>query len=184
LSNTYLVATIARVAATDPRNDPRECSFPLSGMLLVKLGYAMQRRFSSALKPSELAPRHLQVLDELRPGPVNQQALADRVGIDPTKLVGVLNDLECLNLVLRRRDPADRRRHIVENSLEGEAQIDAAVSAAAAVEDEFLAALDTEQRAQLQSLLLLVAASGGLSEYCIDPAADAVAQADGGSEAA
>src|SRR5436853_7892165 len=100
----------------DRSGEQRPGSLPLSGMLLVKLGRALQHGFNDALKPIELTPRHLQVLDELRQGPMSQQALADRVGADPTKLVGLLNDLEDRSLVLRRRDPVDRRRHIGENS--------------------------------------------------------------------
>ncbi len=133
------------MASTDRYKDPRARSLPLSGMLLVKLGRVVQRRFNDALKPSDLTPRHLQVLDE------------DRVGVDPTKLVGLLNDLEGKGLVVRRRDPVDRRRHIVENSRAGVARVDAALAAAAAVEDELLAALDAEQRAQLRELLVLAA---------------------------
>ncbi len=167
---------IRRMATTDLLNNARARSLPLSGMLLVKLGRALQHRFNDALKPSELMPRHLQVLDELRQGPMSQQALADRVGVDPTKLVGLLNDLEGRHLVLRRRDPVDRRRHIVENSREGEARVDAALAAAAAVEDELLAALDGEQRAKLRELLVLAAQSSGLSEPCDDPTLDAAAE--------
>jgi MarR family transcriptional regulator, lower aerobic nicotinate degradation pathway regulator len=163
------------MATTDLLKEPRAASLPLSGMLLVKLGCALQRRFNDALKPLQLTPRHLQVLDELRQAPLSQQALADRVGVDPTKLVGLLNDLEGRHLVLRRRDPDDRRRHIVENSREGEARVDAALAAAAAVEDELLAWLDVGQRAQLRELLVLAAESSGLSERCAAPAVDAVA---------
>jgi len=163
------------MATTNLLNKARVTSLPLSGMLLVKLGRALQRRFNDALKPLELTPRHLQVLDELRQAPMSQQALADRVGVDPTKLVGLLNDLEGRHLVLRRRDPEDRRRHIVENSQEGEARVDAALAAAAAVEDELLAGLDGEQRAQLRELLVLAAESSGLSEPCADPVMDAAA---------
>jgi DNA-binding MarR family transcriptional regulator len=163
------------MATTDLLNKPRVTSLPLSGMLLVKLGRALQRRFNDALKPLALTPRHLQVLDELRQAPLSQQALADQVGVDPTKLVGLLNDLEGQHLVLRRRDPEDRRRHIVENSQEGEARVDAALAAAAAVEDELLAGLDVGQRAQLRELLVLAAESSGLSEPCAEPAMDAAA---------
>jgi DNA-binding MarR family transcriptional regulator len=161
------------MATTDLLNEARVRS-ALSGLLLVKLGRAVQRRFNDALKPSGLTPRHLQVLDQLRQGPMSQQALADRVAVDPTKLVGLLNDLEGQELVLRRRDPVDRRRHIVENSREGEARVEAALAAAAAVEDELLAGLDGEQRAQLRELLVLAAESCELSDPC-DPATDATA---------
>jgi DNA-binding MarR family transcriptional regulator len=82
------------------------------GYAAGRLGRAAQRRFNEVLKPSELTPRNHQVLDELREGPLSQQALADRAGVDPTKLVGLLNDLEARHLVLRRRDSVDRRRHI------------------------------------------------------------------------
>ena len=163
---------------TDLLREPRAASLPLSGMLLVKLGRALQHRFNDALKPSDLTPRHLLVLDELRQGPMSQQALADRVGVDPTKLVGLLNDLEGKHLVLRRRDPVDRRRHIVENSRKGETRLNAALVAAAAVEDELLGALDDEQRAQLRELLVLAAESSGLT--CADPALDAAGQDDCG----
>ena len=160
------------MATTEAVAEPRAGSLPLTGMLLVKLGRAAQRRFNDVLKPSELTPRHVQVLDELRQGPTSQQALADRVGVDPTKLVGLLNDLERRHLVLRRRDPVDRRRHIVENSRKGEALVGDALTAAAAVEDELLGALDSEQRDQLRELLV-IAARGGLSgAECVDPAAD------------
>lgn len=156
---------------TDVLKEPRASSLPLSGMLLVKLGRALQHRFNDALKPSDLTPRHLLVLDELRQGPMSQQALADRVGVDPTKLVGLLNDLEDKHLVLRRRDPQDRRRHIVENSRKGETRFQAALAAAAAAEEEVLAALDAEQRAQLRELLVLVAESSGVSD-CAGPPQD------------
>jgi DNA-binding MarR family transcriptional regulator len=160
------------MATTDLPNEARDRTLPCSGMLLLNLGRAAQRRFNEALRASELTPRHLCVLDELRQGPMSQQALADRIGVDPTKLVGLLNDLEGRELVLRRRDAADRRRHIVENSHEGQARVDAALAVAAAVEDELLAALDGEQRAQLRELLLLAAESSGLGERCVDPIAD------------
>jgi DNA-binding MarR family transcriptional regulator len=169
---------IQRMATTDPVKNARAPSLPLSGMLLVKLGRALQRGFNDALRPIELTPRHLQVLDELRQGPMSQQALADRVGADPTKLVGLLNDLEGQHLVLRRRDPVDRRRHIVENSRQGEARVDAALASAAAIEDDLLAGLDGEQRAQLRELLVLAAESSGLSGPCADPALDAAAELD------
>src|SRR6266571_7640237 len=127
---------IRRMGTTDLLNNARARSLPLSGMLLVKLGRALQHRFNDALKPSELMPRHLQVLDELRQGPMSQQALADRVGVDPTKLVGLLNDLEGKGLVVRRRDPVDRRRHIVENSRAGVARVDAALAADATAAEQ------------------------------------------------
>jgi DNA-binding MarR family transcriptional regulator len=76
------------------------------------------------------------------------------------RLVGVLNDLEAEGLVSRRRDPVDRRRHIVEMSDLGRARLAAAEGAVAAVEERLLAKLDPEERRQLETLL------GTIAETC------------------
>ncbi|MEV4510031.1 MarR family transcriptional regulator [Dactylosporangium sp. NPDC049525] len=57
--------------------------------------------------------RSVFTLTHLADGPVNQQALIDLLGVDPSTLVAVLNELEGLGLASRQRDTADRRRHIV-----------------------------------------------------------------------
>src|SRR6476646_11497537 len=86
---------------------------PTAGVLLLKIGKAAERRFEKALKPTGLTPRHLGVLFEVQACPTSQQALIETIGVDPSKLVGLLNDLEAEGLIARKRDPEDRRRHIV-----------------------------------------------------------------------
>src|SRR6184192_129780 len=122
---------------------------PTAGMLLVKIGRAAERWYTEALKPSGLTPRHLGVLFELRAQPTSQQALIDSIGVDPSKLVGLLNDLEADGLIVRRRDPEDRRRHIVEVSKEGRARLAAAEKAAGEVEERLFASVDAAQREEL-----------------------------------
>jgi DNA-binding MarR family transcriptional regulator len=136
----------ARVQKWDIRSMP-------PGMLLAKLGREAMRQFADALKPTELTPGHLTALYLLRDRAVSQQVLCDAVGVDPSKLVGLLNDLEKESLVVRRRHPADRRRHIVEISELGKKRLAAAERAAAAVEERLLAGLDKQQRDELQGLL-------------------------------
>jgi MarR family transcriptional regulator, lower aerobic nicotinate degradation pathway regulator len=141
---------------------------PTAGMLLVKIGRAVERWYTEALKPSGLTPRHLGVLFEVQARPTSQQALIDSIGVDPSKLVGLLNDLEADGLIVRRRDPEDRRRHIVEVSKVGRTRLQAAEKAAAAVEDRLFAGIDAEQRAELLNVLAQIADSTGILEGCLE----------------
>ena len=141
---------------------------PTAGMLVVKIGRAAERWFTEELKPTGLTPRHLGVLFEVDAHPTSQQALIDSIGVDPSKLVGLLNDLEEEGLIVRRRDPDDRRRHIVEPSKEGRARLAAGKQAAGKVEERLFASLDAAQRKQLHEALAQVADSSGVLEGCAD----------------
>ena len=154
------------MATTDTKHAPHWA--PTAGMLLLKIGKAAERRFEKALKPSGLTPRHLGVLFEVQARPTSQQALIETIGVDPSKLVGLLNDLEADGLIVRKRDPEDRRRHIVEVSTKGSARLEDAKKVAATVEEELLAGLDADQRTELLGLLAQVADSSGIFEGCVE----------------
>jgi MarR family transcriptional regulator for hemolysin len=51
----------------------------------------------------------------------NQRALADAVGIQEATLTHHLNAMEAAGLLTRRRDPANRRVHVVELTADGDA---------------------------------------------------------------
>lgn len=82
-----------------------------------------------------------------------QQALGDALCIDANNLVLLLNELEAAGFAERRRDPLDRRRHIVHITAEGRRALDRAERAQESVEDEVLAALSADERATLRALL-------------------------------
>jgi DNA-binding MarR family transcriptional regulator len=86
-------------------------------------------------------------------GAVPQQILGEQMGVDANALVLILNDLEANGFAQRRRDPADRRRHIVEATPEGLAALARAETYIASIEDDVLGGLDPRQRATLQELL-------------------------------
>ena len=90
--------------------------------LLTRLSKLVHRK-----TPEELLGmrwRHFLVLSYLaeRDG-VPQQDLGDVIGIDPNNLVLLLNELEASDFASRRRDPEDRRRHIVELTDNGRAAL-------------------------------------------------------------
>jgi MarR family transcriptional regulator, temperature-dependent positive regulator of motility len=82
-----------------------------------------------------------------------QQELGDICGVDANNLVLLLNELETAGLVQRRRDPEDRRRHIVEITNTGRTAFTRGERAREAVEDDVLGTLDADERATLRRLL-------------------------------
>lgn len=125
-----------------------------SSALIDHLARLTRLRAESAMAPLGLRSRHLVALTVLRDhGSGSQQALAATLRIDRTNLVGLLNELEAEDLILRRRSTDDRRRHIVELTAAGAQRLAEAESALAAAEDEVLGALDPEQRETLYRLL-------------------------------
>lgn len=134
-----------------------ESRFSSPGFLLHKVGRVAGRWITDALAPIDLTPRQAQALLVLRTrGPISQQVLGEEMEMDPSTLVLLLNALEQDGLVVRQRDPTDRRRHIVaitDDGLERRATADAAVTA---IEDRLLQDLEPADREQLRSLLLRV----------------------------
>lgn len=112
-----------------------------------------------------LKPAHVHILTLLnRHGALSQQRLIEEIGVDPSVLVTLLNDLEAEDLALRRRDPADRRRHIVELTEHGSevlAEIDHTVAAA---EHELFADLNADDRCTLHRLLDRIRLRSGCTE--------------------
>jgi DNA-binding MarR family transcriptional regulator len=122
--------------------------------LLEHLARMGRRAYEGATAPGGLRPRHLIALKLLsEQGPQGQQRLADALSLDPSNVVGLLNELEERELVVRRRDRSDRRRHIVELSPSGEEELAVAYARLSRVEDELLGGLSAAERSVLYDLL-------------------------------
>ena len=151
------------VPATQPPGIAKR--WPL--LLMIKLGRITMHRFTEALEPYGVRPRHVAALMELRDrGEMTQQSLCGQLHLDPTNLVAILNELENAGYARRRRDPDDRRRHIVEVSKKGLAMLDKVTVVMDGVEAELLDDLDPDDRNRLEGMLTSVwERTGGYEEW-------------------
>jgi DNA-binding MarR family transcriptional regulator len=121
-------------------------------VLLTRLARVIYRSSPESLLGLKL--KELTVLAYLRDhGQVPQQQLSAGLCTDANTCVLILNEVEEKGWVQRRRDPADRRRHLVELTDEGLAALHRAEAAQATIEDEVLSALSSQERETLQHLL-------------------------------
>jgi DNA-binding MarR family transcriptional regulator len=83
--------------------------------LLPRISRGMRRsqRRAAPAAVSQLSPRHVAALEELRDGPLTVGSLAERLDLTMSTVSGVLADLDRAGFVLRTADAADRRRTIV-----------------------------------------------------------------------
>src|SRR6266568_1245356 len=143
-------------------------------LLMIKLGRITMHRFTEALEPFGIRPRHVAALIELRDrGELTQQSLCGQLHLDPTNLVAILNELEQSGFATRRRDPDDRRRHLVEVSEAGIAVIEKVSEVMDGVEADLLDGLEPAEREQLAGLLTSIWDRSGGYEAWSQAAAEA-----------
>ncbi len=132
---------------------PREL-LESTSFLLKRLGYAAKDRSLSAFEELGFSPYHHAVLLVLDEGTRETQgAIADALGYDRGQLVGMLDELEEHGLVERRRDPNDRRRHLVQLTSKGRKTLGKLRALSKRLEDDFFAPLTDEERSALHTLL-------------------------------
>jgi len=121
-------------------------------VLLTRLAKQVYRRSSEELLGMHM--RLLMALSFLRDHDgAPQQELGDSLCMDANNVVLLLNELEDLGYVARRRDPEDRRRHRVFLTGEGRRAMMTAERAQETIEDNVLGALAPEERRMLWQLL-------------------------------
>ncbi|MFL5946812.1 MAG: MarR family winged helix-turn-helix transcriptional regulator [Gaiellaceae bacterium] len=153
------------MSITSPGQTPSRVVPPLpeelvasTTFLLKRLGYAAKDRSLAAYEREGVHPYHFAILIALDQGEHETQgSIADVLGYDRGQLVGLLDELEEKRLVERRRDPNDRRRHLVQLTADGKRMLRRLRSRAREIEDEFLAPLSQSERADLHALLLRLA---------------------------
>ena len=142
------------------------------GLLLARLGQESTARFRRSLRPLNLGAQQFIVLKQLQVfGSCSQGELADALGIDYSNLASVTGQLYERGLIERHRDPADRRRYVVELTTEGKQLLGDADRAIESGEQDMLNTLDDPERQQLWELLRRMADA---LELCPTTQAEAV----------
>lgn len=126
-----------------------------AGYLLLKAGTQFHTVIDEALASLDLNGRQLLVLTFVGTEEhLSQKMLATRLGLDPTIVVALVDELEDRALLARERDPDDRRRHRLRLTPAGRKLHAKAVRTVTDAERGFLAPLDRAERAELRRLLV------------------------------
>jgi MarR family transcriptional regulator, transcriptional regulator for hemolysin len=127
---------------------------PPIGLQLTRTARSVSRAFDGALaEAGGSLPVWLVLLSLKSQPPGNQRDLAEAVGIREATLTHHLNAMDSRGLVTRRRDPANRRVHLVELTAEGEAAFRRLRSAAVAFDQRLRRGLSDGDVARLDGLL-------------------------------
>jgi DNA-binding MarR family transcriptional regulator len=131
-----------------------------AGQLFFRLWRANHTRTAAALQSLGLTPALFALLNVLgtREGAIQQQLSSD-MGIDPSAMVSLIDELEGTGLAERRRRQGDRRAWEVAITPSGRRTLERARRLAAQVEDEVLGGLSATERRQLLTLLRRALAS-------------------------
>ena len=136
--------------------------------LLVQLGTAVGRQFGERLAPLGVEPRHVGMLTRLAANEGrSQQAIGELIGLNPTQMVFLVDELEDRGFVERRRNPADRRSYGLFLTGAGRDMLTKVREVARAHQADLGSALSRPEREQLTSLLRKLAAAQGLTEQSL-----------------
>lgn len=131
------------------------------GYLLKHAQHRLYELTNTALAPYGIVGRELAVLLVLDGSePASQLDIANRLGIDRTTMVAMLNTLEDKGLVQRTMHDTDRRKNVVELTPTGQVTLVKARQASAKAEREFLADVDDAAAEQLRRTLQTVVGRG------------------------
>jgi DNA-binding MarR family transcriptional regulator len=151
---------MARSRATNPSPATADSL----AFLLSQVGAHAAARFAERLEPLGLKAAHAGILRCIKQADgLSQQALGERLGMFPSRLVAVLDELEGLGLVERRDSPTDRRSYALYLTDAGREALERIGRIGQEHQDALCAALDESERAQLAGFLTRIVAEQGLT---------------------
>ena len=145
--------------STKPPSRPTGAAF-----LLAQLGAQAADRFGERIAVLGITPPHAGILRMIAAMPsCNQQSLALRLGVLPSRMVALIDELAEKGLVERRRSQEDRRHSELVLTKAGVAMMEKLGRLAAEHEASFCAALTVEERETLAALCRKIVAEQGLT---------------------
>jgi len=135
-----------------------------TAFLLTQIGALVSLEFGERIAKYDLVPQHAGIVRMLRMVPgLSQRALAERMGMLPSRLVALVDELEAKGLVERRQDRDDRRTHALHLTEAGAKVAQTISTVGMEVDADVCASLSAEEKAQLTSLLARIADQQGLA---------------------
>ncbi len=140
------------------KQGPRSTHPRSTAFLLAQVGARAATLFGTRLQELELVPAHAGALRAIAGNAgISQQALASLLGMVPSRLVSLLDELEKRGLVERRDHPEDRRVYAVHLTEKGSRMMAEIGRVARAHDDAVCAPLSEKERELLRSLLSRIA---------------------------
>ncbi len=138
--------------AVSPSSNTAVAEF--AGQLFFRLWRASHTRIAEGLETVGLTPASFGLLNLLggRSG-ATQRELGSEMGIDPSTMVSLIDELETAGLAKRRPHPTDRRAREVVITPKGRRLLERGRQMALQVEDEVLGGLNAGERRELLKLL-------------------------------
>jgi len=133
-----------------PHRPPRPTG---AAFLLAQLGAHAADRFAERIEGLGIAPRHAGILRNIATTPAcNQRLLAKRLGVLPSRMVTLLDELTEKGLLERRRSTRDRRHSQLVLTRRGQRMLEKLSRLAAEHEADLCAGLTAAERATLATL--------------------------------
>jgi DNA-binding MarR family transcriptional regulator len=130
--------------------------FPELGVafLLSQVGAHAAARYAEQIATLKIKPYHSGILRILGNGAgLTQQSLCDLLGMFPSRLVGLLDELQKMKLVERRESPADRRTYALHLTKAGRDMLSEIGKVAQLVEKDICCTLNQKEQALMKELL-------------------------------
>jgi DNA-binding MarR family transcriptional regulator len=145
-------------------SSPRSLRVPGAAYLLSQVGAHSSRRWHERLAPIGLDSRSVLVLRHVGAEQGRTQAsLSASLAVPPSRIVGIIDELEQRGLVERRANPSDRRAHALWLTSRGREVLDDVMAVSGAHELDICAGLSEADRRQLIQLLSVIVSEQGLA---------------------